>query len=230
MSVGARLVNNQSRRVRPAEWRRRTTAMQVRHVLAWPWCVCAIRLTHPTNSRESGQRPAAFGMLREYRNAPPGRRGRLRAGRHATPKATSCPEYRDSASDVIAGSRAEAAAGRKGLPMTWRSREAWRAAVSACAASHAAAWVVGLRAGFAPPADGLDQWASPSDLGEQNSVSKRYVPEDMPGTQDLDNNGTWSEDGNHGPVWYPSEVAPGWAPYSNGYWNYVGPYKELHMD
>ncbi len=61
----------------------------------------------------------------------------------------------------------------------------------------------------APPADGLDQWANQRDLGEQNSVSKRYVPEDMPGTQDLDNNGTWSEDGDNGPVWYPAEVAPG---------------------
>jgi FecR protein len=82
----------------------------------------------------------------------------------------------------------------------------------------------------APPADELDQWASQRDLGEQNSVSKRYVPEDMPGTQDLDNNGTWSEDGANGPVWYPSEVAPGWAPYSNGYWNYVGPWGWTWID
>src|SRR5271169_5791007 len=82
----------------------------------------------------------------------------------------------------------------------------------------------------APPADGLDQWASQRDLGEQNSVSKRYVPEDMPGTQDLDNNGTWSEDGANGAIWYPSEVAPGWAPYSNGYWNYVGPWGWTWID
>src|SRR5271166_3964036 len=56
----------------------------------------------------------------------------------------------------------------------------------------------------APQADGLDNWSNERDLGEQNSVSKRYVPEDMPGTQDLDNNGTWSEDGANGSVWYPS--------------------------
>jgi hypothetical protein len=82
----------------------------------------------------------------------------------------------------------------------------------------------------APPADGLDQWASQRDLGEQNSVSKRYVPEDMPGTQDLDNNGTWSEDGANGPIWYPSEVAPGWAPYSNGNWSYVAPWGWTWVD
>jgi hypothetical protein len=82
----------------------------------------------------------------------------------------------------------------------------------------------------APPADGLDNWANERDLGEQNSVSRKYVPEDMPGTQDLDNNGTWSEDGANGPIWYPAEVAPGWAPYSNGYWSYVGPWGWTWVD
>jgi hypothetical protein len=82
----------------------------------------------------------------------------------------------------------------------------------------------------APPADGLDNWANDRDLGEQNSVSRKYVPEDMPGTQDLDNNGTWSEDGANGPIWYPSEVAADWAPYSNGYWSYVGPWGWTWVD
>lgn len=82
----------------------------------------------------------------------------------------------------------------------------------------------------APPPDGLDKWSNDRDLGEQNSVSQRYVPQDMPGTQDLDNNGTWSQDGDNGPVWYPSEVAPDWAPYSNGYWSYVGPWGWTWVD
>jgi hypothetical protein len=82
----------------------------------------------------------------------------------------------------------------------------------------------------APPQDGLDKWSNDRDLGEQNSVSQRYVPQDMPGTQDLDNNGTWSEDGANGPVWYPSEVSPDWAPYSNGYWSYVGPWGWTWVD
>jgi hypothetical protein len=81
----------------------------------------------------------------------------------------------------------------------------------------------------APPPDGLDKWANDRDLGEQNSVSQRYVPQDMPGTQDLDNNGTWSQDDN-GPVWYPSEVSPDWAPYSNGYWSSVGPWGWTWVD
>jgi len=82
----------------------------------------------------------------------------------------------------------------------------------------------------APPPDGLDNWANERDLGEQNSVSRKYVPEDMPGTQDLDNNGTWGQDGDNGPVWYPSEVSPDWAPYSNGYWSYVGPWGWTWVD
>jgi len=82
----------------------------------------------------------------------------------------------------------------------------------------------------APPADGLDNWSSERDLGEQNSISQKYVPQDMPGTQDLDNNGTWGQDGDNGPVWYPSEVSPDWAPYSNGYWSYVGPWGWTWVD
>jgi hypothetical protein len=82
----------------------------------------------------------------------------------------------------------------------------------------------------APPPDGLDNWANDRDLGEQNSVSRKYVPEDMPGTQDLDNNGTWGQDGDNGPVWYPAEVSPDWAPYSNGYWSYVGPWGWTWVD
>jgi FecR protein len=82
----------------------------------------------------------------------------------------------------------------------------------------------------APPSDGLDNWASQRDLGEQNSVSQRYVPQDMPGTQDLDNNGTWGQDGDNGAVWYPSEVGPDWAPYSNGYWSYVAPWGYTWVD
>src|SRR5208282_2428154 len=82
---------------------------------------------------------------------------------------------------------------------------------------------VQANAGQAPQGDGLDQWANSRDLGEQNSVSQKYVPPDMPGTEELDNSGTWSQDEN-GPIWYPSEVGPDWAPYSNGYWGNIGPW------
>jgi hypothetical protein len=82
----------------------------------------------------------------------------------------------------------------------------------------------------APPADNLDQWANDRDLRAQDSVSSRYVAPDMPGTEDLDNNGSWSEEPDYGHVWYPNEVAPDWAPYSYGYWSYVGPWGWTWVD
>lgn len=82
----------------------------------------------------------------------------------------------------------------------------------------------------APAPDRLDQWANERDLREQDSVSSRYVPPDTPGTEDLDNNGTWSEEPEVGNVWYPNDVGPDWAPYSNGYWAYVGPWGWTWVD
>jgi hypothetical protein len=72
--------------------------------------------------------------------------------------------------------------------------------------------------------DGLDRWSAERDLREDHSTSQKYVSPDVPGTADLDANGTWNEEPDYGPVWYPNSEAPGWAPYSDGYWNYVGPW------
>src|ERR1700688_888832 len=76
----------------------------------------------------------------------------------------------------------------------------------------------------APQPDDFDRWAADRDRREENSVSARYVSRDTVGYSDLDDNGTWSQEPNYGPVWYPNSVAVGWAPYSNGYWGYVGPW------
>jgi uncharacterized protein DUF6600 len=78
--------------------------------------------------------------------------------------------------------------------------------------------------------DGLDRWADERDLKEDNSTSARYVSRDVPGYSDLDDNGTWSEQPDYGPVWYPNSVSVGWAPYSSGYWNWVGPWGWTWVD
>jgi hypothetical protein len=78
--------------------------------------------------------------------------------------------------------------------------------------------------GTAPAPDDLDRWASDRDLKEEHSESAKYVSRDVPGYSDLDDNGSWREEPDYGPVWYPSTVAVGWAPYSYGYWNWVGPW------
>ncbi len=76
----------------------------------------------------------------------------------------------------------------------------------------------------APEPDEFDQWSNDRDLKEDNSTSARFVSRDVPGYSDLDDNGTWNEEPDYGPVWYPNTADAGWAPYSYGYWNYVGPW------
>jgi len=82
----------------------------------------------------------------------------------------------------------------------------------------------------APGPDGLDRWAADRDLKEDNSISGKYVSRETPGYSDLDDHGTWQDEPEYGHVWYPNEVAPGWAPYSDGYWNYVGPWGWTWVD
>jgi hypothetical protein len=76
----------------------------------------------------------------------------------------------------------------------------------------------------APAPDGLDRWAAERDLREDNSTTSKYVSPEVPGRADLDDNGEWNEEPDYGPVWYPAQVSPDWAPYSDGAWNYVGPW------
>jgi hypothetical protein len=78
--------------------------------------------------------------------------------------------------------------------------------------------------GQAPEPDDLDHWASDRDLKEEHSESSKYVSREVPGYSDLDDYGSWREEPDYGPVWYPNQVAVGWAPYSYGYWNWVGPW------
>jgi len=82
----------------------------------------------------------------------------------------------------------------------------------------------------APGPDGLDRWAAERDLKEDNAVSGKYVSRDTPGYSDLDDYGDWRDEAEYGHVWYPREVAPDWAPYSSGYWNWVGPWGWTWVD
>ena len=78
--------------------------------------------------------------------------------------------------------------------------------------------------GRAPGPDGLDRWAEERDLKEDRSTSGNYVSRDMPGYDDLDENGTWRDEREYGHVWYPNDVGPDWAPYSDGNWAWVAPW------
>ena len=52
----------------------------------------------------------------------------------------------------------------------------------------------------------------------------------MIGYQDLDANGTWRADAAYGNVWFPNQVATGWAPYRDGHWAWVDPWGWTWID
>ena len=82
----------------------------------------------------------------------------------------------------------------------------------------------------APAPDDFDRWSNDRDHRDDNSTSARYVSRDVPGYSDLDDNGSWNEEPDYGPVWYPNTVDVGWAPYSTGYWNFIGPWGWTWVD
>ena len=81
-----------------------------------------------------------------------------------------------------------------------------------------------------PRADEFDRWSSDRDRLYDNSVSARYVSQDVIGYQDLDAHGTWRANPTYGNVWYPSRVDAGWAPYRDGHWAWVDPWGWTWVD
>jgi Family of unknown function (DUF6600)/FecR protein len=72
--------------------------------------------------------------------------------------------------------------------------------------------------------DNWDRWNDRRDddlFSRMNSShSARYIPVAIPGVYDLDNYGEWIEMPEYGWMWCPRGVAPGWAPYRDGYWRW----------
>ncbi|HEV7816510.1 MAG TPA: DUF6600 domain-containing protein, partial [Janthinobacterium sp.] len=82
----------------------------------------------------------------------------------------------------------------------------------------------------AAPADEFDRWAAARDRRSEQSVSARYVPRDLVGYDDLDENGTWRSVEDYGNVWVPSHVQAGWTPYRDGHWAWVEPWGWTWVD
>ncbi len=70
--------------------------------------------------------------------------------------------------------------------------------------------------------DGFDAWSASRDHRYDRPRGNEYVSRQMVGAADLDQYGTWQSTPEYGPVWYPTSVPTGWAPYQNGYWANVG--------
>jgi hypothetical protein len=77
---------------------------------------------------------------------------------------------------------------------------------------------------------GFDDWSQQRDAYDDRSTSARYVTSEMTGYEDLDQNGVWRDDPEYGPLWLPTVVAPGWAPYRDGSWTWVSPWGWTWVD
>jgi hypothetical protein len=81
-----------------------------------------------------------------------------------------------------------------------------------------------------PQPDDFDRWSRARDRRYDTSISARYVSPDVVGYQDLDASGTWRVDAAYGNVWFPNQVAVGWAPYRDGHWAWVHPWGWTWID
>ena len=70
----------------------------------------------------------------------------------------------------------------------------------------------------APPLDVWDRWNFARSDAQQDSISARYVPAGVYGTDSLDRYGAWQQQPDYGAVWVPSGLSDNWAPYSDGNW------------
>lgn len=78
--------------------------------------------------------------------------------------------------------------------------------------------------------DDFGHWAAQRNQAEDQSVTARHVPRGVVGYAQLDAHGTWSQDPNHGAVWYPRVTVADWAPYRYGRWTWVDPWGWTWID
>jgi hypothetical protein len=82
----------------------------------------------------------------------------------------------------------------------------------------------------APDSDAFDDWSWDRDSRWDRSPSAQYVSDDVVGYEDLDEQGSWTNTPDYGPVWSPNSVPDGWAPYQVGYWSYIAPWGYTWVD
>jgi hypothetical protein len=79
--------------------------------------------------------------------------------------------------------------------------------------------------------DAFDRWSLERDeRADRAGMARQYVSEDTPGAADLDEYGGWEQDPTYGPIWHPTIVEAGWAPYRSGRWVWVAPWGWTWVD
>jgi hypothetical protein len=78
--------------------------------------------------------------------------------------------------------------------------------------------------------DEFDTWSEGRDRRYDYSRSAQYLSHDVVGYEDLDDYGDWHDDPSYGHVWFPNQVAYGWAPYHEGHWDWISPWGWTWVD
>ena len=98
-------------------------------------------------------------------------------------------------------------------------REVWTNAAGALETTVSESWP-----------DAFAVWNAERDRLDDRSASLQYVSPEMTGAEDLDRYGVWERTDEFGPVWIPTAIAPDWAPYRSGRWEWVSPWGWTWVD
>jgi hypothetical protein len=81
------------------------------------------------------------------------------------------------------------------------------------------------------PPDEFDLWCQQRQArwADEQTITQ-YVSSDVVGYEDLHDYGQWQQEPDDGYVWFPTQVALDWAPYSAGHWAWVGPWGWTWID
>ena len=79
--------------------------------------------------------------------------------------------------------------------------------------------------------DEFSDWVARANReDDRTGAVTRYVSPEMTGYEDLDRNGQWESHPEYGPVWAPTTVVAGWAPYRYGHWTWISPWGWTWVD
>jgi hypothetical protein len=73
--------------------------------------------------------------------------------------------------------------------------------------------------------DDFDRWSQQRQAHwTDDQAVAQYVSTDVVGYEDLNDYGQWQQEPDYGAVWFPTQVADDWAPYTTGHWAWVAPW------
>ncbi len=73
--------------------------------------------------------------------------------------------------------------------------------------------------------DEFDRWSQQRQAHWMDDQAvAQYVSSDVVGYEDLNDYGQWQQEPDYGAVWFPTQVADDWAPYTTGHWAWVAPW------